>query len=225
MHRPILHRAIHRQLQRKSNIPPTISSPTSTKFPQFESVERGFPISPLTEIGVYNLLKFNRINFIESDPDLDGNHLGLAPHTYPNAAAFNALTETVDNLLVPNVSSISIDYIESTLSSFTPKSFWYGCVLPSPITAGSLPESCNITATGFSPDGKLVAEQSFAFKANGSVIQDQNFGKFQGNWDGVGTVAFGVKPTTAAAFVDNFIAVLKQEGCKSYYEGSYNNGT
>ncbi|KAL2073070.1 hypothetical protein VTL71DRAFT_10394 [Oculimacula yallundae] len=161
-------------------------------------------LSPLTEIDVYDLLKFNHINFIDSDPDLDGNHLSLAPHTYPNAAAFKYLTETVDELSA---------------------SFWYGGVLPSPITAGWLAGTCNNTTTGLSPSGKLVAEQTFLFVKNGTVIQDQKFGRFRGTWDGVGTVAFGVEPARVAAFVDNCIAILSQEGYRSYHKGNYSNGT
>lgn len=161
---------------------------------------------------------------MDTDPDFDGNHLGLAPHTYPYVATFSPLTEIVDYLLAPNVSQITADYIESTLTSFTPKSFWHGCVFPFPYTAGSLPQECNITATGFDQSGKLVAKQTFEFAANGSIIQDQNYGTFQG-FDQVYSVAFGVSPITTAALIDNFIVKLYQKECAPYYTGSYGNGT
>lgn len=80
--------------------------------------------------------------------------------------------------------------------------------------------TCNITATGFDRSGKLVTEQAFEFKANGSVVQDQNYGTFKG-FDNVYSVALGVAPITAAALVDNFIAKLEQEECAVYYKGSY----
>lgn len=84
--------------------------------------------------------------------------------------------------------------------------------------------TCNITATGFDRSGKLVAEQAFEFKANGSVVQDQDYAAFKG-FENVYSVAVGVAPVTAAALVDNFIAKLEQEECAVYYTGSYNNGT
>jgi hypothetical protein len=107
--------------------------------PQFETVERADPITGIISIHVYNLLNFSNINWVDTDPDFDGNHLGLAPHTYPDAATFGAGTNT---LLLQNP-VITAGYIESTVDSFTPRSWWYGCVLPSPHTAGSLPISCN----------------------------------------------------------------------------------
>jgi hypothetical protein len=119
---------------------------------------------------------------------------------------------------------ITASYIESTLSSFTPKSFWYGCVFTFPYTAGSLPQDCNIIATGFGQSGKLVAKQTFEFAANGSIIQDQKYGTFQG-FNEVYSVAFGVNPITTTALIDNFIAKLYQEECRPYYTGSYVNGT
>lgn len=183
-------------------------------------MERGDPIIATSEIGVYNLLNFKSINFVDTDPDFDGNHLGLAPYTYPYVATFSPGTKIIDNLLAPNASTITTNYIESTISSFTPKSFWYGCVYPFPYTAGSLPVTCTITATGFDKSGKLVAEQAFEFKANGSIIQDQNYGTFNG-FDNVYSVALGVAPITAAALVDNFIAKLEQQECAVYYKGSY----
>jgi hypothetical protein len=161
---------------------------------------------------------------VDTDPDFDGNHLGLAPYTYPYVATFSPGTELIDNLLAPNVSMITVDYIESTLTSFTPKSFWYGCVYPFPYTAGSLPVTCNITATGFDQSGKMLAKQTFEFVANGSIVQDQNYGVFKG-FDEVRSVAFGVAPITAAALIDNLIAKIYQEECSSYYTGSYNTGT
>lgn len=70
----------------------------------------------------------------------------------------------------------------------------------------------------------MIAEQVFPFTANGSIIQDQNFGTFS-KFDGVRDVAFGVTPVTVAALMDNLIAVLAEEGCEAYYTGSYNNGS
>lgn len=170
-------------------------------------MERGFPLTGLTPIGEYNLLNFANINFVDTDPDFDGNHLGLAPHTYPYAATFGAGTSS----LTGQTPLISIDYIESTLSSFTPRSFWYGCVLPSPYTAGSLPVSCNITATGYSQAGEQLASQTFAFMTNGSVIQDQNFGTFKG-FNNIYSLGFSVSnPVAAAALIDNLIATLEQQ--------------
>ncbi|KUJ09569.1 uncharacterized protein LY89DRAFT_724016 [Mollisia scopiformis] len=202
----------------------TSSTESFTVNYNFESVERGDPIIATTEIAEYNLLNFKSINFVDTDTDFDGNHLGLAPHTYPYVATFSPGTEIIDDLLSPNISMITASYIESTLTSFTPKSFWYGCVYPFPYTAGSLPVDCNITATGFDKSGNLVAKQSFEFSGNGSIIQDQNYGTFQG-FSQVYSVAFGVSPIIAAALVDNIIATLYQEECAPYYTGSYGNGT
>ncbi|EME47694.1 hypothetical protein DOTSEDRAFT_77927 [Dothistroma septosporum NZE10] len=197
----------------------TTSSEQPLTYAQFESVERAFPLSGLTPIGEYNLLNFANINFVDTDPDFDGNHLGLAPHTYPYAATFGAGTSS----LTGQTPLISIDYIESTLSSFTPRSFWYGCVLPSPYTAGSLPVSCDITATGYSQTGAKLASQTFAFKTNGSVVQDQNFGTFKG-FSNIHSLGFSVSNSNeAAALIDNFIATLEQQSCRPYYLGSYNN--
>lgn len=206
-------------------------APACTRGPQtteqftsnynFESVERGDPITGITNIGVYNLLNFKNINYVDTDPDFDGNHLGLAPHTYPSAATFGAGTSSLTN----STPLITADYIESTLTSFTARSFWYGCVLPSPYTAGSLPVSCNITATGYGKDGSKIVSQEFGFKANGSVVQDQQFGTFKG-FANVRSVGFEVVPKNiGAALIDNFIATLSQQECRPYYTGSYENGT
>ena len=154
---------------------------------------------------------------------LDGNHLGLTPHTYPDIAAFSAATT---NQLSPNGSLITANYSQSTITSFHPCSMWYGCVAPSPYLAGSLPESCEITAAGYDASGKQVAIQVFSFAANGSVVQDQNYGVFQGFPTSVYTLAFSVSnPLTTAALVDNFIAKLYQPACAPFYTGSYDNGT
>ncbi|CAK3803725.1 Herpes-BLLF1 multi-domain [Lecanosticta acicola] len=187
----------------------------------FETVERGDPLTGITSIGEYNLLNFTNINWVDTDPDFDGNHLGLAPHTYPDVATFGAGTSSLTN----STPLITADYIESTLTSFTARSFWYGCVLPSPYTAGSLPVACNITATGYSRDGHPLAVQNFEFMTNGSVVQDQKFGEFKG-FTNVRSVGFSVTPANiGAALIDNFIATLYQPACAPYYTGSYENGT
>ena len=68
-----------------------------------------------------------------------------------------------------------------------------------------------------------MGKQTFEFKANGSVIQDQNYGEFW-RFNNVWSIAFGLQPLTTAALVDNFIARLVQEECAPYYTGSYGNG-
>ncbi|KAL9049086.1 MAG: hypothetical protein Q9162_007401 [Coniocarpon cinnabarinum] len=115
----------------------------------FESVERAVPGLTTTVIGIYNMLSFN-MNYANTDPDLDGNHLGSAPHSYPDVAAFSANTNLF-NLTGP--ASITADYVESTISYFQPQSWYYGCVFATEESAGSLPNTCDITATGF--DSKL----------------------------------------------------------------------
>jgi hypothetical protein len=40
---------------------------------RFESIERGDPILATSGIGVCNLLNFKSINFVDTDPDFDGN--------------------------------------------------------------------------------------------------------------------------------------------------------
>jgi hypothetical protein len=39
----------------------------------FESIERGDPILAISGIEVCNLLSFRSINFVDTDPDFDGN--------------------------------------------------------------------------------------------------------------------------------------------------------
>ncbi|KAH9838195.1 hypothetical protein Tdes44962_MAKER08199 [Teratosphaeria destructans] len=212
-----------------SQTPPATGAPPpqnpSTVNYNFETVERADPITALIPIGEYNLLSFANIQWVDTDPDLDGNHLGLAPHTYPDAATFGAGVDS----LTGATPVISARYVESTIEGFTPRSWWYGCVLPSPYTAGSLPVGCDITATGYSRAGEAVASQTFPFVANGSMVQDQEFGTFSGAFAGIYDLGFSVTShnTTivAAALVDNFIATLTQKSCAAYYEGSYNNGT
>lgn len=65
----------------------------------------------------------------------------------------------------------------------------------------------------------------FDFKANGSIIQNQNYGKFGKGFANVYSVNFGLSdPVVAAALVDNFIATVYQKACSPFYEGSYNLG-
>lgn len=146
-------------------------------------------------------------------------------------AAFSlntALLDTVGSLLpdsaiAPSSSPrITANYTTSTISSFDALSWWYGCVLPSGESAGSLPADCNITATGYAKSGRLVASQVFSFKANGSQVQDQNFGVFKG-FEGIYTLDLAVtEPEATAALVDNFIANLYQPAIAPLTEpGSY----
>lgn len=48
-----------------------------------------------------------------------------------------------------------------------------------------------VTATGFGEGGNQIASQTFAFKSNGSVIQDQNYGEFRG-FDNIYSLQFSV---------------------------------
>lgn len=158
-------------------------------------------------------------------PDFDGNHLGLAPYTYPYAASFSA-GNILETLLGSGpVPVITANYSQSTLKSFTPHSWWYGCVLPSPYTAGSLPANCTITAQGYDFNGNKVgvATQTFAFATNGSIVQDQNYATFNDGFKGIYSLAFSVDNDVSAALVDNFIATVTQDACAPYYTGSYNN--
>ncbi|KAK5124945.1 hypothetical protein LTR85_001135 [Meristemomyces frigidus] len=192
----------------------------------FETVERFAQTSPLTPIDEYNLLNFMNINAVNTDPDFDGNHLGLAPHTYPNAATFSFGTALL-NTLTGSTPVITANYTESTIKSFTPASWWYGCVLPSPYTAGSLPSNCTITAQGYDYSGAKVgaAMRQFVFRTNGSNIQDQNFGAFGDGFAGIYSLAFSVDNAVSAALVDNFVATITQDSCAPYYTGSYEDGT
>lgn len=163
----------------------------------------------------------------QQQPDADGNHLGLAPYTYPNAAVFTFLTSLIDSPFTPGVPTITASYIESTLSSWTPSSFYYGCVLASPYSAGSLASSCSITAIGFNAAGSKVASQTFQFAANGSLVQDQNYGKFNSEFKGIYSLSFALQSaggSAVAAVFDNLIATVEQQSCAPYYTGSYNDG-
>lgn len=59
----------------------------------------------------------------------------------------------------------------------------------------------------FDQSGKLVVKHTFEFAANGSVVQNPNYGVFQ-RFDQVRSAAFGVTPIIAAALVENLIAKL-----------------
>lgn len=173
----------------------------------FETVERGDPIIVSSEIKEYNLLYFTW-NLAETDPDHDGNHLGSAPHTYPNAAVFSGNT-----MLASGKPTITTNYTESTITEFDALSWYYGCVLPSTESAGSLPTNCTITATGLNAAGATIASQEFSFAKNGSVVQNMNYAAFKG-FAGVSEIVFDVtNPSTTAAIVDNFIATLYQPSC------------
>jgi hypothetical protein len=75
---------------------------------------------------------------------------------------YATFSEIVYNLLTLNISVVLANYIESTLSSFTPKS-WYGWVAPFSYTAVSLLVSCNIKCYRFNAIGKMVVEQAASF--------------------------------------------------------------
>lgn len=161
---------------------------------------------------MYNLLKFS-LTWLNLDIDTDGNHLGSAPHSYPDVAAFSLNTK----LLTPTP-EISANYTESTISDFDALSWWYGCVYPSEESAGSLPKTCDITATGFNADNKQVASQKFHFAANGSVVQNMNYGTFNPNFKGVYRMELAVTDELlTAALIDNFIATLYQPTCAPLY--------
>nr|POE88335.1 hypothetical protein CFP56_11564 [Quercus suber] len=180
----------------------------------FETVERIDPLIATTQIGVYNLLNFIDINAVETDPDLDGNHLGIAPYTYPNVATFGVGTQLEGALtLQGTVPIITANYTESTIKSWTPHSWFYGCVFPFPITAGSLPSNCTITAQGYSSAGRKIASalQTFTFAANGSLIQNQNYATFNQGFKGIYSLALSVDSASSAALVDNLIATVTQD--------------
>lgn len=157
---------------------------------------------------------------------MDGNHLGLAPYTYPNAAAFSSGTQLQGALTQQGtIPIITANYTESTIKAWTPHSWFYGCVDPSPVSAGSLPINCTITAQGYSASGGKVAAafQTFAFRANGSIVQDQNYATFNSGFANIYSLAFALDSGSSAALVDNLIATVTQDSCAPYYTGSYNN--
>lgn len=100
-------------------------------------------------------------------------------------------------------------------------------MLPSPVSAGSLPSNCTISAQGYDANGNSVsaAQQTFSFAANGSVVQDQKFATFNPGFANIYSLAFSVNTASSAALVDNFIATVTQEACAPFYTGSYENGT
>lgn len=115
-------------------------------------------------------------------------------------------------------------YSQSTLTSFTPQTWFYGCVYPFPYTAGSLPVDCTIKAQGYDSTGNAIpaAAQEFTFKANGSVVQDQNAGRFESDrFEGIYELGLSVAEALPVALVDNFVARVVQEECAVYYGGSY----
>lgn len=69
-------------------------------------------------------------------------------------------------------------------------------------------------------NGKQLATQDFHFAANGSIVQFQNYGAFNPEFQqqNVYYVDFSVSnPLLTAAVIDNFIATLYQPTCAPLY--------
>lgn len=165
----------------------------------------GDPIAATNEIDEYNLLFFA---MDIATTGIDGVvTAGLIVHSLPNAAAFSANTEVVTGTPI-----ITADYEGSDISSFIPRSMYYGCVAATAVPTEAVPVSCNITVTAYDINNKLLGTQVFEFVSLGGLTQNQNFGAYSSTLQqDVYTLEFSVtNDLVTAALIDDFAATLNQ---------------
>jgi len=150
----------------------------------------------LTEIQQYEGLfwAFNTVQLLAIS--------GVAANTPQNAAAFSANTELLDG---PTL--VTSNFPSSLIASFTPQTFFYGCVVASEETAASVAQSCTITATGFAPGGAQVASQDFVFTAGPvtTLVQPLAQGTFGPGFAHVQTVRFALTSALSEVLVAGVI--------------------
>ena len=157
----------------------------------------------LTEIQQYESLfwAFNAVQLLAIT--------GVAPNTPQNAAAFSANTELLDGQTL-----VTSNFINSVVASFTPHTFFYGCVVATEETAAGVAQSCTITATGFAPGGAQVASQDFVFAAGPAttLVQPMVQGTFGPAFANVQTVRFALTSALSdvlvAGLIDTVTATL-----------------
>lgn len=124
--------------------------------------DQGLPAVGVSPINIYLDIFWKGMSLAETSnvQDLPG----IIPNSPPNFATFSPKNAATLTQGTPEMTTV---YDDSTVSYLNLYSFFYGCALGLEESLTSVPESCNITITGFDPSGKQVATQTFAFVADG----------------------------------------------------------
>lgn len=131
------------------------------------------------------------------------------------ALSFPSRDSLVDFLPVPadgmspGTPTITVNYEDSSISSFNLETMYYACTLATEASLTSVPTSCNMTVTGFGPPSsgsKQLATQTFPFVSNGGLEQDMTEGVFLSTFQGLYSAVFTLSSADTAltaGLVDN----------------------
>ena len=150
----------------------------------------------LTPVGNYEGITYQNFfvaQFSEVEL-LNQTFAGVKPHSDPNVA----LAITPPFSLTPG----------PTIKSFSLKSVWYGCDVPTQQGLVALAAACNITATGFrAGSSSPVVTQVFNFSPSKivSFSSPPAFGTFVPQFKDLGKVSLTVEPAGFVFFFDNLI--------------------
>ena len=136
------------------------------------------PPAALIPVGNYNGLNWSSFLLVTPTP----NGLVIKPQpSNPNLAGYGLYDQILagGNKLTPLKSGATFDL----------QSFYFACVLTTAETAISTPQTCTVTATGYS-GSKVVGTQKFNFKPTGALTTKMQFEKV-GLWgEGLTQVKF-----------------------------------
>lgn len=165
----------------------TVSYPTFsqkqalTDVAQFDRENNADPIISIEPEGIYEDLDYPGWSLVVTDTlGSDSDIPLLVPNTPPNCIAYAVLDAATIDQGAPYLTAV---YEESSIASFNFYSFFFGCALGTEETVVGVPQSCNLTVTGFNAQGKQVAQQAFAFVSNEGLNQqmvEANLKGFEG---------------------------------------------
>jgi hypothetical protein len=84
---------------------------------------------------------------------------------------------------------MTVNYADSTIDNFDLFSFYFGCATNLANDITQIVETCLVTVTGKDKNGKVIKKQSFAFKDEGGLSQQQKKAVLHG-FEGLHTAEF-----------------------------------
>ena len=165
--------------------------------PQFDN-DPGLPAVGITPTNVYLDIFWKGMSLAETEASTVPDLPSLIPNSPPNFAAFSPKNAATMLQGTPEMTTV---YDDSTVTSLTLHSFFYGCSLGTEQSLVSVPLSCNITITGFSSSGNQTAQQIFAFVADG--LEQQMVQAKPSGFSGVQYITFAFQAATGTvALID-----------------------
>ncbi|KAF1992196.1 hypothetical protein K402DRAFT_387852 [Aulographum hederae CBS 113979] len=145
---------------------PAWSPPKSYSLKQLARFdnENGVPLVAVAPIDIYLDIKWNGMSLAETL--IDSTVPGIVPNTPKNYAAY-AVPDTAT--ITQGQPAMTVNYPDSTISSFSLRSFYYGCSIAAETSVTAVPTTCTVTITGKDANGKTLKTQSFKYDPKGAL--------------------------------------------------------